>query len=168
MEHKSNKGALILVIILLIIAGFIAYYKELPLKQPVVNTAENTPDNTVSQTSGQWVTSPKFGIKYDASVFSVNEYYKTVTGEIDHDATSGVPVFGAIAKSNPDLVISWGDVFNGAGATCSQSDFGVFTYGVSAGACVKGYRASIGHFSARNSVSQEELNMFGDFVRMNQ
>jgi hypothetical protein len=167
MEHKSNKGALILVIVLLIIAGFIAYYKELPLKQPVVNTVENTPDNTVPQTSGQWVTSPKFGLKYDASVFSVIEYYKSETGEIIDGATSGVPIFSAIEKTQNDLVISWGDQWNGRSSACTEADF-PFTYGTSRVACIKGARAGVGHFSASNGISAAELIMFGDFVRMNQ
>lgn len=32
MENKSSKPLLVLVVILLIIAGFLAYYKNLPLK----------------------------------------------------------------------------------------------------------------------------------------
>jgi len=112
-----------------------------------------------------WLKSPKFNLYYQDN-FNIIEYYADITGK-NVSEMEGVPFLHAILKTNSDVGISWGGYWNNNKTTCTSSDFGIFRYGVSNLACVKGYRASIGHFSARAVLSQEELNIFGDFVLKN-
>lgn len=122
-------------------------------------------EQQVVQDQTVWLKSPKFGLYYPKT-FNIREAYTDPSGK-DTTETQGVPTFMATFGEGQDTAISWGGYFNNQKAICSLRDFGTFQYGTSNGACVKGYRAVVGHFSARAITTPDDLKIFGDFVLKN-
>lgn len=121
-----------------------------------------------------WVKSPLFGLYYSSNFNTPTEFYRVSglgpdRGNIVYEPSADtVPVF-SFTFSGGRASITWGDVWLGGymPGICTNDEFGQFEYGVSSVACVKGYRAWVSHFSARDSISKEELKIFGDFVLKN-
>ncbi|MFA6515359.1 MAG: hypothetical protein WCT42_03810 [Candidatus Paceibacterota bacterium] len=183
MKDKELVTVLVLIIVLLLIGGayLLGRKSENQKMSPIPNNYESSGhqgeyqnidgsklnnNENVQQNKINWLKSPTFELYYQDDL-NIIEYYVNATGK-NVDKTEGVPFFGSTLKPNNDFSITWGGYWKSDKAVCTQSDFGVFQYGVSKIACVKGYRASAGHFSARAIVTQDELKMFGDFVLKNQ
>lgn len=121
-----------------------------------------TQNNTTS-----WTKSTKFGLYYPANFAAPTEYYRARTEIVYTPSPITAPELSLVFPDGR-AGITWGGYLGNDKATCTATNFETFEYGVSSGACIKGYRASIGHFSARDTVSAEELKIFGDFVLKNQ
>lgn len=171
MENKNFKWNIVLLVVILILLIVVIWLVARKTNAPVVNNNENLTPQQINQNVPQstttenkqieWTKSPKFGLYYP-STFKVNEYYYLTPAQSDQGVpeTQGVPQFNAI---NGNAVISWG----GAQSGCSSAEFGIFQYGVSTTACVKGMRAQIGLENVRNSLTSQEIKLFGDFVMKN-
>lgn len=122
--------------------------------------------NTKTNLNG-WTKSPKFGLYYQSNL-SVNEFYKGADGiPIEEMQKGAVPIFDVTFGENMNTIIIWGDNYH-ADRTCNEKTFGIFEYGVSRQACIKGYKTWIAHEDTQNVFTKDELKIFGDFVLKNQ
>lgn len=182
MKDKKLVTVLIIIIVLLLIGGAYMFGKKSIIEETfytpnnyessghkgeylnVDNSQLN--NNDVQQNKVNWLKSPIFELYYQDDL-NIIEYYADATGK-NVNKVDGVPFFSSTLKTNNDFSITWGGYWGYNKTLCTQSDFEVFQYGISKTACVKGYRASASHFSARSIITQDELKMFGDFVLKNQ
>lgn len=137
------------------------------INQNGIQIDENNFNNKEKNEVG-WVKSQTFGLYYPESFNPPSEFYKKNNAVVHEPSGDTVPVFSLIFN-NGKSAITWGDVWLGGyiPGTCTQSDFGIFEYGVSSVACVKGYRTWVARFSARDTVMVDDLKIFGDFVLKN-
>lgn len=110
----------------------------------------------------KYVSSPKFGISYPSGL-NIMESYQDNTGKQVNTSNGSTKFFSATFGINQDAIIAWD-----GNSKCTDSEFGVFQYGISSNACLKGTRAWISHASASSVMSKEDLKTFGDFVIKNQ
>lgn len=126
-----------------------------------------------SATPITWLKSPEFGLYYP-NTLNIIEYYVDRYGK-QVDKKDGMPMFYASWGEHQDSGITWGGNYEatnptvgGGGSSCmDDNDFGVFQYGVSSITCLKGHVALVSRTSARNTITKEDLKMFGDFVLKN-
>ena len=176
MQKKSIIiGILIVVVIML---GYFSFFKNkeinddkvvAPAGQTQVKDNVTGPDyQPQGATSDGWLKSPKFGLYYQSNL-NIIEYYRTKIGEIVYEPQAGTsPEFSATFGPDQDAVITWGGTSDHDKRTCTSDEFGKFNYGVSGQTCLKGYKTWVAHFSARRTVSADDLKIFGDFVLKNQ
>ncbi len=142
---------------------------EPPIPAPI------QPDNSISNQESipdGWLKSPTFGFYYPQEMNIIEYYSDTTAVPMDPQALTAdaIPTFRGTMPPDHDMVISWGDHWGNppAWSACTLDQYGPFIPGVSAFTCLKGYRTWVAHTSARNSVSSEDLKVFGDFVIKNQ
>lgn len=167
-DKKVIIGLVIIIIVLLV--GWGAYYmgknsKE-EVKLPVTENnlpqenqvAHNT--NTTNQTS-DWVSTNTNGwiVKYNSEWTATPQYY----GSPAEEAQGKKEMVGYQFIFPDGSVIDYG----GPQSSCTQSELGVFKYGVSTQACVSGVRADLVLQNVRNVLPQADMNSFGDFVLKN-
>ncbi len=173
MSNNRNINTILLILIFIVLSIGVYLFmgnKKVGDSEPLGQIPEIENPNSVV-----WVKSEKFGLYFPANFNAPNEFYRVSglgedRGKIVYEpSTDTVPVF-SLVFADGDAVITWGDVWKGGyiPGTCTQSEFGPFEYGVSSVACVNGYRTWVAHFSARDSISKDDLKIFGDFVMKNQ
>ena len=178
MQPTQNKNSIIIgmLAVLIILAAYIAFFKKgndatknnevvTPTGQTQTNQNPNGPDyqpNQAPVSSVTWIKSSKFGLYYPQG-FTVSEssYLTPAQEEQGVSESQGAPQFSA---TNGNAIISWG----GHQSSCGPTQYGFFTKGVSVIACIQGMTAGIGVNNVRNKITQEELNIFADFVQKNQ
>jgi hypothetical protein len=183
MQNTSKLNTILLVIIIILLVIGLGYFilrdsKEKETSKLVNDVAQenikvdSSTNNNINQKD--WSKSTKFGLYYPESFNPPTEFYRVSglgsnRGSIVYEpSTDTVPVFSLVFNDG-NAVITWGDVWKGGylPGTCTELEFGVFEYGVSGTACLKGYRTWVSHFSARDNVTENELKTFGDFVLKN-
>lgn len=163
---KKNILIVILIIIIVVLASLAFKSKESisVSTEPVEQSSEK--DNNISQTN--WTKSSKFGLYYPSNFNAPMEYYRAEREIVYEPSSITAPEFSLVFPDGR-AVITWGGYRNiGEKRICSQSESGIFQYGRSEGACIKGYQAWVAHFSGRDTVTIDELKIFGDFVLKNQ
>jgi hypothetical protein len=142
---------------------------ELPIPAP------KEPDNSISNQESipdGWLKSPTFGFYYPQEMNIIEYYSDTSAVPMDPQALTAdaIPTFRGTMPPDHDMVIIWGDHWGNppAWSACTLDQYGPFVPGVSAFTCLNGYRTWVAHTSARNSISSEDLKVFGDFVIKNQ
>ncbi len=109
-----------------------------------------------------WILSPaKFGsmVLYPSNWKITPQYY----GSAAMQAGGEESLVGYNFTLPSGSMVMWG----GAQSGCGEKEFGDFKYATSSITCLKGYRTSIGRASARESLSINDLKIFGDFVLKN-
>jgi hypothetical protein len=198
MMPKNNKNPIIIILLIILIAlvAYFAFFKKDTSDSAMMNDAttmfpsDQTQDNqtptgtmttptTQTQTNQNptvadyqpnqapvqsitWIKSSKFGLYYPQG-FTVSEsaYLTPAQQEQGAPESEGAPEFSA---TDGNAIISWG----GHQSYCGQTQYGVFTKGVSVVTCLNGITTRIGVNNVRNTITQEELNLFGEFVLKNQ
>ncbi len=170
--HRTNTLLIIIVIILLAGAGYVAYTKNITLEDAVSvvqtnqgnqehedpNVSDGQPPAVGNQTS--WKASQKFALLVYPSDWQVESetYY----------APEGFPESIELATiSRGNALISFE---SNAKSNCTQIPSGTFVYGVSANACFPKFpfQATLGVKDVRGAaLTQADLNAFGDFVLKN-
>jgi len=140
------------------------YSNVWPETEPATPTKDQT--NIPHNENSGWNKSPVFGLYYPEA-FSITEIYQDPSSMTSGTPENGVPKFEAYSAAHNELMILWGG-YQGSGTNCTSNDLESFQYGVSQYVCLKGRPASIGHVSARATVTSAELKLFGDFVIKNQ
>lgn len=136
---------------------------------PISKPPDNSTSSNQESIPDGWLKSPTFGFYYPEEM-NIIEYYSDETGHTIPMTPDAIPTFRGTMPPDHDMVIIWGDHWGNppAWSACTPDQFGPFVPGVSAFTCLKGYRTWVAHTSARNSVSSEDLKVFGDFVIKNQ
>lgn len=172
MKDKKLVTVLVLIIVLLLIGG--AYllgvrssnnYEVYRGEYPNLDNSQVPKDYSDKTTeSDSWITDLKIGLVYNSKWQVTPQLYKSPAQEQrgETDSVSGY-MFAIPSDSVSGSFIIWG----GPQSACSLDEIN-FKYGVSTLACLKGIRASIGRAGAREVLSQQEINSFGDFVLKNQ
>jgi len=178
MKNKNSVIIIALLIILVVLAVYLAFFKDktksidnqiqyAPTADNNIVGQKNLPETQPQVKAIIWIKSPEFGLYYQ-NTLNIIEYYMDRYGKEITKSQGAYPIFTATFGKDQDAVITWGGYWGNNGSVCSQNEFGAFQYGVSSVTCLKGFRTWVSHSSARNVVSSEELKTFGDFVLKNQ
>lgn len=155
---KLNTALLLVLIVLMVIAlRWMSQNKEVYMPVGTQEPVELKQEEKIS-----WSNSPsEFGtvILYPSNWQITPQYYSSPAEQAE--GREYLVGYGFMLPSG--AMVFWG----GAQGGCSDSEFGEFKYGSSSLTCLKGYRLSIGKASARESLSPDDLKLFGDFVVRN-
>ena len=168
MQNKNT--IIILLTIIILILGYVAFLKPQNVNQnyvsdnqiPVTDNTTNTPtqNNTDSQ-ADNWIytTTPGMIIAYKSD-WTVTPQYYVSTAMQAQGKTDLVGYMFTLPDGNPIIV-------GGAQSSCTTKEINEFKYGVSTIACVKNMSSNVGVLNVRNTLPQNDINLFGDFVLKN-
>ncbi len=125
---------------------------------PTQNGSTTTNNN---QSQIVWVESSESQLQYPSG-FIVEERYTNYPGQSSSDPEANAVLEFRATRGN--AVISWG----GFNYECTENEYGPFVYGISQIACLNGVRTQLGVVNVRGALTQEDINIFGDFVLKNQ
>ncbi|GEM_PF-2400444 len=160
-KQKGSANVILIILVVLLVATVIyfAFIKKPDVTVQPINSS--IPPQSSTEQSVTYVPSPSnFGtvVSYNSKWSITPQYY----GSAAMEAEGKSQLVGYMFTLPDGALLTWG----GNQSACSSSEPG---FNVSSGrACVKGLTATIGHASARASLSTADLNAFGDFVVKNQ